>query len=194
MEASRCPHLVVARPLAVVRLLECMSSSAPIVIMGVSGSGKTTVGVLLATRLGWRFVDGDDLHSPQNVAKMAAGTALNDADRASWLGKVSAVLSEGEVVVACSALRRRYRDRLRHAAPALRLVYLQGSRALLGARIQARRHRYMPPELLESQLSTLEQPQADEQAIIMSIEQMPSAIVDRVVALIDPGTASLYQA
>lgn len=148
-----------------------------IVAMGVSGSGKTTVGALLAAALETQFVDADSLHSESNRRKMAAGIPLNDADRAPWLGAVGAVLAKGNVVVACSALRRCYRDQLRLAAPDLRLVYLRGSRALLVQHIAARRHEFMPPELLDSQLDTLEPPAEDEHAIVADIDRSPSDIV-----------------
>jgi gluconokinase len=152
-----------------------------ILLMGVSGSGKTTVGALLAAALETQFVDADSLHSEANRQKMAAGIALDDADRAPWLAAVGAVLAKGHVVVACSALRRRYRDRLRLAAPDLRLVYLQGSRALLMQRLAARSHEFMPPELLESQLDTLESPAEDEHAIVAEIDSSPMDIVASVV-------------
>ena len=145
--------------------------------MGVSGSGKTTVGSALAARLGLRFVDADDLHPAANVEKMAAGIPLTDEDRWPWLDAVGAVLADGPVVVACSALRRVYRDRLRAAAPALRLVYLHGSRELLAERMGHRDH-FMPVALLDSQLATLEVPGPDEDAIALDI----AAPVDAIVA------------
>jgi carbohydrate kinase (thermoresistant glucokinase family) len=152
-----------------------------ILLMGVSGSGKTTVGALLAAALETHFVDADSLHSEANRHKMAAGIPLNDEDRAPWLTAVGTVLANGNVVVACSALRRRYRDRLRLAAPDLRLVYLCGSRALLVQRLAARRHEFMPPELLESQLDTLESPAEDEHAIVADLDRPPSDIVAFIV-------------
>jgi gluconokinase len=152
-----------------------------ILLMGVSGSGKTTVGALLAAALETHFVDADSVHSEANRHKMAAGIPLNDANRAPWLTAVGAVLANGNVVVACSALRRRYRDRLRLAAPDLHLVYLRGSGALLAQRLAARRHEFMPPELLVSQLDTLESPGEDEHAIVANIDRPPSDIVAFVV-------------
>ena len=152
-----------------------------ILLMGVSGSGKTTVGALLAAALETQFVDADSLHSEANRHKMAAGIPLDDADRAPWLTAVGAVLARGNVVVACSALRRRYRDRLRLAAPSLRLVYLRGSRALLMQRLAARSHEFMPPGLLESQLDTLESPAEDEHAIVADIDRSSSDIVASIV-------------
>src|SRR3982750_3854146 len=135
-----------------------------VVIMGVSGSGKTTVGAALAVRLGLRFVDGDALHPEANVAKMAAGTPLTDDDRWPWLDAVGAVLADGQVVVACSALRRVYRDRLRAAAPDIQFVYLRVPRDVLEERMSHRAH-FMPVTLLDSQLATLEPPEPDERAI-----------------------------
>jgi gluconokinase len=156
-------------------------SGPTILVMGVSGSGKTTVGTLLAAALGTQFIDADSLHSDANRQKMAAGIPLNDADRAPWLTAVGAALARGDVVVACSALRRRYRDQLRSAAPDLRLVYLQGDRALLAQHLAGRHHEFMPPELLESQLATLEPPDDDEHAIVATIDRSPADIVARVV-------------
>jgi carbohydrate kinase (thermoresistant glucokinase family) len=160
-------------------------TAAPIVLMGVSGSGKSTLGALLAARLGCRFVDGDDLHPPANVAKMSAGVPLDDADRAPWLDRIAAVLSAGSSVVACSALKRSYRDRLREAAPSLMLVYLEGSRNVLIDRLLRRRDHFMPTTLLDSQLATLEPPSAAERAINVNIERAPEAIVDQLVTLLD---------
>ena len=149
--------------------------------MGVSGSGKSTVGQLLATALALSFVDGDDLHPAENKKKMAAGIALSDLDRAPWLDAIAEVLARGSVVVACSALRRRYRDRLRAAVPELRLVYLQGSRELLSERISGRKHHFMPVTLLDSQLATLEEPGAEEGALTVDVALAPAEIVARVV-------------
>ncbi|HVW68663.1 MAG TPA: gluconokinase [Steroidobacteraceae bacterium] len=150
--------------------------STPIVVMGVSGSGKSTVGALMARQLGLPFVDGDDLHSSHNKEKMAARIPLDDADRAPWLEAVGAVLAQGPVIVACSALRRRYRDKLRSVAPSLRLVYLQGSRAILTNRLAGRTHAFMPSELLDSQLATLEAPEPDEGALTLDISTPPAEL------------------
>ncbi len=144
-----------------------MSITRPLVVMGVSGSGKTTVGEALAVALGVPFADGDALHPEANVAKMAAGIPLDDADRAPWLVAIGAVLAAGPVVVACSALKRAYRDRLRVAAPELELVYLEVDRATLLDRMAHRTH-FMPPSLLDSQLATLEPPTAEENAIVVN--------------------------
>jgi gluconokinase len=146
--------------------------------MGVSGSGKSTVGKFLADELGLPFVDGDQLHPASNKQKMAAGIPLDDVDRMPWLDAVAALLAGPPIVVACSALKRRYRDRLRAAAPQLRLIYLAAPPALLAQRLAARSHEFMPPTLLESQLQTLEPPDADEAALTIDAEATPRAIVE----------------
>ena len=145
-----------------------------VVVMGVSGCGKSTVGAALAQTLGLAFIEGDSLHPARNVALMAAGTALTDADRAGWLATIADKLAQARadgagLVLSCSALKRRYRDGLRAACPGLRLVYLHGSAGQLAARLQARSGHYMPASLLASQLSTLEPPAADEQALRFDI-------------------------
>ncbi|MBD8871399.1 gluconokinase [Rhodanobacter sp. DHB23] len=137
--------------------------------MGVSGSGKSHVGAALAHALGVDFVEGDDLHPPANIARMSAGVPLDDADRRPWLEAIAAAIAvhRGQgVVVSCSALRRRYRDVLRHADPSLRLLYLRVPREELARRMRERRH-FMPPALLDSQLAALEEPAADERAIVL---------------------------
>ena len=154
-----------------------MPFSRPVVVMGVSGSGKTTVGAALADALGLRFVDGDALHPAANVAKMAAGIPLDDADRAPWLDAIGAVLAAGPVVVACSALKRSYRDRLRAAAPAMQLVFLEGSRELLASRMAARPGHFMPASLLDSQLATLEPPTLDEHPMTADVAAPVAEIV-----------------
>lgn len=153
-----------------------------VVVMGVSGCGKTTVGQALADRLGWPFVEGDRLHPPENVARMAAGIPLTDADRQGWLAAVAGRLATADalgegVVVSCSALKRAYRDRLRAAVPGLRLVFLHGDPALIAARLAARRGHYMPPSLLPSQLEILEPPGADERPLALDIAEPPDALV-----------------
>ncbi len=152
-----------------------------IVVMGVSGCGKSTVGRLLAEHLGLDYIEGDELHPPENVARMAAGVALTDADRQGWLEALAERLSHAReqglgLVVSCSALKRRYRDILRNGAPDVRFVHLHGAPALLAARMAARPGHYMPPSLLESQLATLELPGSDEQALNFDIAQPPETI------------------
>src|SRR6266581_5724832 len=153
------------------------------VIMGVSGSGKSTIGPLLARALDIEFVEGDDLHPPDNVRRMAAGIPLTDDNRRSWLIGIADRLREAQranvgLVVSCSALKRIYRDLLRSVGAAdLRLEYLAGSRALLAERTGNRRGHFMPPALLDSQLATLEEPSPDEHAWVCDIRQAPDAIV-----------------
>ncbi|HEY4225623.1 MAG TPA: gluconokinase [Pseudolysinimonas sp.] len=142
-----------------------MPFSRPVVVMGVSGSGKSTVGAAVADALGLTFVDGDSLHPASNVAKMAAGIPLDDADRAPWLDAIAARLSSDPVVIACSALKRAYRDRLRASAPDLVLVFLEADRATLLTRMTHRPGHFMPASLLDSQLATLEPPAPDEHAL-----------------------------
>lgn len=127
-----------------------------IIIAGVSGSGKSTVGRLLAERLGWEFADADDFHPPENIAKMKAGIPLDDADRAGWLDALGNHLaSRGDIVLACSALKKIYRDRLRELAGPLEFIVLRVDRQVLTDRMKSRAH-FMPPSLLDSQLATLE--------------------------------------
>ncbi|QZN85822.1 gluconokinase [Cellulomonas sp. C5510] len=156
-----------------------------VVVMGVAGSGKTTVAALLAGRMGAAFAEGDDFHSPANVEKMSAGTPLTDDDRWPWLGGIRDWLAEraaaGEsAVVPCSALRRAYRDRLREAGP-VRFVHLTGSRELLSERIQGRAGHFMKPEMLVSQLATLEPLADDEDGFAVGIDGKPAALVDEIL-------------
>ena len=130
-----------------------------VLVMGVSGSGKNAVGEPLAKRLGWKFIDGDDHHPPENVKKMAAGIALQDEDRWPWLDRLNVILrKEKTAVVACSALKEAYRRRLLAGIADPAIVYLHGSFALIRGRVEARQHRYMPASLLQSQFDTLEPP------------------------------------
>jgi gluconokinase len=155
--------------------------------MGVAGSGKTVVGTELARALGVDFVDGDDYHPPENVKKMAAGVPLDDTDRGGWLRALASRIKEahdsGEgVVVACSALKRTYRDVLRTAAPDVRFVFLNGPKSLIAERLESRRGHYMLASMLESQLATLEPPDADENVIAADITGTPSEIVTGLLA------------
>jgi gluconokinase len=158
---------------------------AVVVVMGVSGSGKTTVASLLAGRLGWEFEDADDFHPPANVAKMHAGIPLTDADRGPWLDAIAAwidrVRAEGRHgVVTCSALKRAYRRVLVGDRPDVRLVYLKGERGLIGRRMAARQGHFMPTSLLDSQFGTLEEPGSDENPVVISVGGTPSAIVAEI--------------
>ncbi len=160
-----------------------------VVLMGVCGSGKTEVGRRLADRLGCDFLDGDDFHPSTNVEKMRSGIPLTDADRWPWLDHLAAEITsrhetERGGVVACSALARRYRDRLGLARPGIVLVHLDGSRDLLAARLAARQGHFMPPGLLDSQLATLERPAADERALEIDVAASPDAISERIAEAI----------
>ena len=163
-----------------------MSNPAVLVVMGVSGSGKTTVAGMLAGRLGWEFIDADDFHSAANVRKMHGGTPLDDGDRAPWLATlaawVDATRSTGRHgVLACSALRRAYRQVLVGTRPDVQLVYLRGDRALIANRQAARHNHYMPASLVESQFATLEEPGPPEHPLTISVEPRPALIVDAIV-------------
>jgi gluconokinase len=156
-----------------------------LVLMGVSGSGKSTVAALLAGRLGWPFVEGDDLHPAANVAKMAAGHPLDDNDRWPWLAKIAAWIQErhaaGESgVVTCSALKRRYRDVLR--GPGVRFVDLVGTKEQIAERLLARHGHFMPASLLDSQFADLEPPDPDEDALTVEIGRTPQQAVDEIIA------------
>ncbi|MGR2752304.1 gluconokinase [Agromyces arachidis] len=159
-----------------------------IVVMGVSGAGKTSVGVALADRLGLRFVDADDLHPAANVAKMRAGTPLDDADRMPWLDLVGAALAEAAapgIVVACSSLRRAYRDRLRVTAPGTAFVALEGDPELLAERIGGRTGHFMPAALLDSQLAAYEAPGADERAVRVDVDAGVDEIAGTAASALD---------
>lgn len=158
-----------------------------IVVMGVSGSGKTTVGSRLADRLGWPFADADAFHPSANVAKMRSGTALTDEDRAPWLEAIAHWIDNARGthrhgVVACSALKRRYRDVIVGKRKDVRLVHLEGNYELIAKRMAERPHHYMPVTLLRSQFDALEPTQPDEHAIVVPIGAAPEEIVERILA------------
>lgn len=161
-----------------------------IIVMGVSGCGKSTVGQALAGRLGWDFRDGDAFHPPANVAKMSAGAPLTDDDRWPWLDAIARHVAGletggGHVVIACSALKRAYRDRLRASGARIRFVHLAGTYELIDGRMKARVNHFMPPSLLASQFATLEPPGADEAAITVSIDAPPETIVATALDALD---------
>jgi gluconokinase len=150
------------------------------VVMGVSGAGKTAIGEALATELGWRFIDADDHHPEANVAKMAAGQPLDDADRWPWLDRLNSVLKEERhAVLACSALKERYRARLASGIARIEWVYLKGDFDLIRSRLAQRRHRYMPASLLESQFAALEPPP---RAITVDVSADISTCVGEILA------------
>jgi gluconokinase len=144
-----------------------------LVVMGVAGSGKSTLGAALAVRLGWPFQEGDDLHPPANIAKMSAGIPLTDADRAPWLAAIGAwidgcIAQGGGGVIACSALKAAYRRTLTEGRPAVRLVFLDASKSLIAGRMASRTGHFMPPSLIDSQFADLEPPTMEEGAIVVA--------------------------
>jgi gluconokinase len=168
------------------------NAQAPIVVMGVQGCGKSTVGRALADSLGLRFVDGDDLHSREARAKMASGHPLTDDDRLPWLARVAETVAAavaplengaaGEpIVIACSALKRSYRDLMRAIVPSLAFMELYGSQALVAERLTHRNHAYMPPTLLDSQFEALEPLAADEAGARIDFAHSPDAIVGLIL-------------
>jgi gluconokinase len=171
---------------------EDASSSAPgvVVVMGVSGCGKSTVGALLALQLRWEFEDADWFHPAANVEKMHSGIPLTDEDRWPWLNAVAAWIDKtrsagGHAVVACSALKRRYRDVLIGDRADVRLVYLKGDEALIARRIATRHEHFMPRALLHSQFEALEEPGPDENPVIVSIEPSPREIVTQIMSALN---------
>jgi gluconokinase len=165
------------------------SEGVAIVVMGVSGAGKTTVGVRLAHALGARFIDGDHLHTDAARAKMAAGHALTDEDRWLWLDRIGANLAQGQpTVVACSALRRAYRDRLRAAAgPKLRFVYLEATPEEMRARVAGRVGHYMPASLVDSQFAALEPPDGEPDVVTTSADADLDVEIPRLVERVRAG-------
>jgi gluconokinase len=156
-----------------------------IVVMGVAGSGKTTIGQELAAALGWGFTDGDEFHGPASIAKMKSGVALTDADREPWLHAVKAAIDERKGtghVFACSALKARYRELLGAGDPQVRFVYLRGDASLIGQRLSGRVGHFFDPALLSSQFEALEEPR---DALTVDIAQTPDALVGQIIAALD---------
>ncbi|MDM7922224.1 MAG: gluconokinase [Pyrinomonadaceae bacterium] len=155
-----------------------------VIVFGVAGSGKTTVGRLLAERAGFSFIDADDHHPPENIAKMRSGSPLTDEDREGWLTKLRTLLLDSEgaghnVVLACSALKSAYREKLT-VSPAVRFVYLKADPNIIAARLAARPGHFMPANLIESQFATLEEPQSG--VITIDATLPPDAIVDHIIS------------
>jgi len=163
-----------------------MTAPAPIIVlMGVAGCGKSTIGEALSTTLGWPFRDADSFHPESNVAKMSRGEALTDDDRKPWLAAIAAWIdarqaSHAPAIVSCSALKRAYRDIIVGGRPGVYLVHLAGTQDLIGARMAARRNHFMPTSLLQSQFATLEPPQPHE-ALIIDVDAAPQAIAQRII-------------
>jgi gluconokinase len=163
-------------------------NSAPtiLIVMGVSGSGKTTIATLLAKRLGWAFRDADEFHPKANVLKMKSGAPLTDEDRWPWLRAIAAFLDQeltrgANAIVTCSALKRSYRDIILGGRKGVRLIYLKGEKTLLEARLAKRHGHFMPSSLLQSQFDTLEEPGADEHPLTVSVDATPDRIVAQIL-------------
>jgi gluconokinase len=174
---------------------EPAKSPCALIVMGVSGSGKSTIACNLAARLGWIFQDGDRFHPASNVAKMRAGHPLTDEDRWPWLQAIAEEIDRvcragGHVVIACSALKRAYRDLLLHGRTDVRLVFLTGTQALIADRLAGRKDHFMPPQLLDSQFRALEPPEADENPLTVPIDASVEAIVEDIIRRLDPSPGS----
>jgi gluconokinase len=173
---------------------EAAENPCALVVMGVSGSGKSTIADKLAERLGWTYEDGDKFHPASNIAKMSAGAPLTDEDRWPWLqaiaGEIDRVCKAGQhVVIACSALKRAYRDILVHGRRDVRFVYLKGTQQLIADRLDGRKGHFMPPGLLASQFKTLEPPDISENPVTVSIDASVETIVDDIVRQLNPAPA-----
>ena len=167
-----------------------------IVLMGVSGSGKSTTGTRLGAKLGWAFRDADSFHPPANIAKMSRGEPLSDEDRWPWLTAIAAWIDErrstGEpAIVSCSALKRRYRDVLIGGRPDVKLVFLKGERRLIGDRLSRRKGHFMPPALLDSQFAALEEPDRVENALVVSVAMPPKRVVSTIIEVLGLQPASV---
>jgi gluconokinase len=165
-----------------------------LIVMGVSGSGKTTVGERLAARLGWRYADADTFHPASNVAKMSAGHPLTDEDRWPWLKAIAAEIEHvceagSRVVIGCSALKRAYRDILVNGRDDVRIIYLDGTSALIAERLSQRKGHFMPAALLASQFGALEPPSADEHPVTVSIDGSADAIVENILLQLNLGAS-----
>ncbi|EDY45379.1 gluconokinase [Streptomyces sp. SPB074] len=170
-----------------------MSTPPVVVVMGVAGTGKTTIGPLVAAQLGVTYAEGDDFHPPANIAKMSAGTPLDDADRAPWLdaiGRWAHARADRGGVVSCSALKRSYRDRLRAEAPGLVFLHLTGDRALIEDRMGHRQGHFMPAKLLDSQFATLQPLGPDESGAEVDVSGTPEEIAARAVAALRPSASA----
>jgi gluconokinase len=157
-----------------------------LVLMGVSGCGKSTTGAALSKRLGWPFRDADSFHPPANIAKMSRGVPLDDDDRWPWLAAIAQWIdarcaASQPAIVSCSALKRAYRSRIVGGRKGVRLVYLAGDMGLIGQRLQTRKDHFMPASLLESQFAALEEPGEDEQPLVVSIALSPQHVVDTII-------------
>ena len=167
--------------------VEAAKPPRALIVMGVSGSGKSTVAVRLAEQLGWTFEDGDRFHPASNVAKMSAGRPLTDEDRWPWLQAIADEIdrvarNSGHVVIACSALKRAYRELLVHGRDDVRIVFLDGTKTLIADRLAHRKDHFMPPGLLDSQFKTLEPPEPSEHPITVSIDAPVEVIVQNIIA------------
>ncbi|MFA6265723.1 MAG: gluconokinase [Pseudolabrys sp.] len=165
--------------------------TAALVVMGVSGAGKSTIAQALSARLGRPLIEGDSLHPPANIAKMSTGTPLTDGDRLPWLKAIAARIDDARktrqpVIVTCSALKRPYREILTDGHDDVGFVYLRGTRDLIASRLDARTNHFMPPGLLDSQFAALQEPGDDEPTIAIAIDATPAQIVDKIVARFTP--------
>jgi carbohydrate kinase (thermoresistant glucokinase family) len=188
--ATPLEHIMSTTPMAEWSALASrLAGPIIVIVMGVSGSGKTTVSALLAAALGWQFQEGDDLHPAANIEKMRSGIPLVDADRLPWLQKIAGEIDRWRArgssgIVTCSALKRSYRDIIIGHRPDVRLVYLKGSYELIQSRLAARHEHFMPAALLQSQFATLEEPTPDERPIVVDIGGKPADIAAEILRLL----------